>query len=84
MPAQQYEKKNRPKATKHAAPNDGPQFFRQLNIEVGDLKSAVSFYTKLLGIEGRKQAGSRCKVPLPQGAADSTTHRALAGLRLRN
>jgi predicted enzyme related to lactoylglutathione lyase len=36
-----------------------PQFFR-LNIEVGDLNSAISFYTKLLGIEGRKQAGSRC------------------------
>ena len=36
-----------------------PQFFR-LNIEVGDLASAISFYSKLLGIEGRKQAGSRC------------------------
>jgi catechol 2,3-dioxygenase-like lactoylglutathione lyase family enzyme len=39
--------------------NDIPQFFR-LNIEVGDLKSAISFYTNLLGIEGHKQAGSRC------------------------
>jgi predicted enzyme related to lactoylglutathione lyase len=39
--------------------NDVPQFFR-LNIEVGDLPSAISFYTKLLGVEGRKQAGSRC------------------------
>jgi catechol 2,3-dioxygenase-like lactoylglutathione lyase family enzyme len=38
--------------------NDVPQFFR-LNIEVGDLNAAISFYTKLLGIEGRKQAGSR-------------------------
>jgi|SRR5579872_2226154 len=38
---------------------DTPQFFR-LNIEVGDLGSAISFYSKLLGIEGRKQAGSRC------------------------
>jgi predicted enzyme related to lactoylglutathione lyase len=36
-----------------------PQFFR-LNIEVGDLEAAVSFYTNLLGIQGRKQAGSRC------------------------
>src|SRR5215475_10948319 len=36
-----------------------PKFFR-LNIEVGDLPSAISFYSKLLGIEGRKQAGSRC------------------------
>ena len=39
--------------------NDVPQFFR-LNIEVGDLNSAISFYSKLLGIEGRKQAGARC------------------------
>lgn len=31
-----------------------------MNIEVGDLAAAISFYTKLLGIEGRKQAGSRC------------------------
>jgi predicted enzyme related to lactoylglutathione lyase len=38
---------------------DVPQFFR-LNIEVGDLNSAISFYTKLLRIDGRKQAGSRC------------------------
>lgn len=38
---------------------DVPQFFR-LNIEVGDLNAAVSFYTELLGIEGRRQAGSRC------------------------
>ena len=46
-------------AKQMAAPVDVPQFFR-LNIEVGDLASAISFYTKLLGIEGRKQAGSRC------------------------
>lgn len=38
---------------------DIPQFFR-LNVEVGDLTSAISFYTRLLGIQGRKQAGSRC------------------------
>ena len=36
-----------------------PQFFR-LNVEVGDLSAAISFYYELLGIEGRKQAGSRC------------------------
>jgi predicted enzyme related to lactoylglutathione lyase len=41
------------------AAKEVPQFFR-LNIEVGDLNSAISFYTRLLGIEGRKQAGSRC------------------------
>jgi len=45
--------------TRGTASNDVPQFFR-LNVEVGDLESAVSFYTKLLGTEGRKQAGSRC------------------------
>jgi len=47
------------KAPGHQAPKDIPQFFR-LNIEVGDLKEAIPFYTRLLGIEGRKQAGSRC------------------------
>ena len=40
-------------------PDDVPQFFR-LNIEVGDLNAAISFYTNLLGVVGRKQAGSRC------------------------
>jgi|SRR5689334_13443424 catechol 2,3-dioxygenase-like lactoylglutathione lyase family enzyme len=39
--------------------NDVPQFFR-LNVEVGDLDAANSFYTKLLGMPGRKQAGHRC------------------------
>jgi len=47
------------KAKPHAAPNDVPQFFR-LNIEVGNLDAATSFYTKLLGVQGRKQAGHRC------------------------
>jgi len=47
------------KAAERAVPKDVPQFFR-LNIEVGDLPSAISFYTELLGVEGRKQAGSRC------------------------
>jgi|SRR5579862_2544023 len=32
----------------------------QLNVEVGDLESAISFYSRLLGVKGRKQAGSRC------------------------
>jgi predicted enzyme related to lactoylglutathione lyase len=39
--------------------SDVPSLFR-LNLEVGDLESAISFYSKLLGIKGRKQAGSRC------------------------
>jgi len=59
MTAKQHDTENKPKAAKRAAQNDVPQFFR-LNVEVGNLKSAISFYTKLLGIEGRKQAGSRC------------------------
>jgi len=50
--------KNR-KAPKRSMPRDIPQLFR-LNVEVGDLKAAIGFYTKLLGIEGRQQAGSRC------------------------
>ena len=46
-------------AARNKAGNDVPQFFR-LNIEVGDLNAAETFYTKLLGVKGRKQAGSRC------------------------
>jgi len=38
---------------------DVPQFFR-LNIEVGNLDEAAEFYSTLLGIEGRRQAGARC------------------------
>lgn len=52
-------KRNHPKPMRHAARSNVPQLFR-LNVEVGDLNSAISFYTKLLGVEGRKQAGSRC------------------------
>ena len=37
---------------------DIPQFFR-LNVEVGNLDQAIDFYTKLLGLEGRKQPGAR-------------------------
>ena len=58
MPVKTRSKENRAKS-KGSVPNDVPQFFR-LNVEVGDLKSAISFYTKLFGIEGRRQAGSRC------------------------
>ena len=35
-----------------------PQFFR-LNVEVGNLDKAIYFYSTLLGVEGRKQPGSR-------------------------
>jgi len=49
----------RPIAVRAKLPDDVPQFFR-LNVEVGDLDAATSFYTNLLGIQGRKQPGHRC------------------------
>jgi catechol 2,3-dioxygenase-like lactoylglutathione lyase family enzyme len=58
MSGKQRKQQNQ-KGSKHPTPPDVPQFFR-LNIEVGDLEAAISFYTRLLGIQGRKQAGSRC------------------------
>ena len=36
-----------------------PQFFR-LSVEVGNLETAIRFYSTLLGLEGRKQPGARC------------------------
>lgn len=39
-------------------PADVPQMFR-LNLEVGNLDEAADFYSTLMGIEGRRQAGSR-------------------------
>jgi DNA-binding transcriptional ArsR family regulator len=47
------------KPPKREAPDDVPQFFR-LNVEVGDLDAATTFYTKPLGVQGRKQPGHRC------------------------
>ncbi|HEV3057388.1 MAG TPA: VOC family protein [Vicinamibacterales bacterium] len=44
---------------KREPPDDVPQFFR-LNVEVGDLDAAFAFYTRLLGVQGRKQPGHRC------------------------
>ena len=38
---------------------DTPRLFR-LNIEVGDIEAAARFYSELLVLEGRPQAGSRC------------------------
>ena len=38
---------------------DVPSLFR-LNVEVGNLDEAAEFYGQLFGLEGRKQAGSRC------------------------
>jgi catechol-2,3-dioxygenase len=59
MAAKQPNKGKKTQAMKRVTRTETPQFFR-LNIEVGDLKSANSFYTRLLGVEGRRQAGSRC------------------------
>jgi predicted enzyme related to lactoylglutathione lyase len=59
MSAKQHNKETEKKAKGKTAPSDVPKLFR-LNIEVGDLTSAISFYTSLLGVQGRKQAGSRC------------------------
>jgi catechol-2,3-dioxygenase len=44
-----------------AAPgaDDVPSLFR-INVEVGNLDEAAKFYEKLLGLNGRLQAGSRC------------------------
>ena len=39
--------------------SDVPELFR-LNVEVGNIDEAAAFYGELLGIPGRKQAGSRC------------------------
>ena len=59
MSAKSKRKVPDPKQSKGGLKRDIPQFFR-LNVEVGNLQSAISFYTTLLGIQGRKQAGSRC------------------------
>ena len=59
MSTKQNYKQSRPKTPKNAGSYGPPRLFR-LNVEVGNLKSAVSFYTKLFGVEGRNQAGARC------------------------
>lgn len=47
------------KPTPGSTAADVPRMFR-LNIEVADLDRAATFYGDLLGMAGRKQAGSRC------------------------
>jgi hypothetical protein len=60
MPAKKKAKaKAKAKAKKRRGGSDVPQLFR-LNVEVGDLVAAANFYTKLLGVQGRPQAGRRC------------------------
>jgi catechol-2,3-dioxygenase len=56
------EKRAKAEATKKSdasTPADVPSLFR-INVEVGNLDEAAEFYTKLLGLVGRVQAGSRC------------------------
>jgi predicted enzyme related to lactoylglutathione lyase len=48
-----------PRTVRKGTRGDVPQFFR-LSVEVGDLDAGAAFYGKLLGMQGRKQAGSRC------------------------
>lgn len=38
---------------------DVPSLFR-INVEVGHLDQAADFYSRLFGLEGRRQTGSRC------------------------
>lgn len=40
-------------------PRDIPVLFR-INVEVGDIEKAATFYGELMGVRGRMQAGSRC------------------------
>jgi predicted enzyme related to lactoylglutathione lyase len=57
--AKKTTKKKRAKRPATKAKADVPTLFR-LNVEVGDLDQAAEFYGALFGLEGRKQAGSRC------------------------
>jgi predicted enzyme related to lactoylglutathione lyase len=52
-------RKSKAGAKKKRTAADVPSLFR-INVEVGDLDQAADFYGKLFGVEGRKQAGSRC------------------------
>ena len=59
-----------------AKKKDVPQLFR-LNIEVANLDQAESFYSKLLDIDGRRQAGSRVYFnagPVALQVIDVTAH----------
>jgi predicted enzyme related to lactoylglutathione lyase len=49
----------KPQSTRATNAPDVPTLFR-INVEVGDLNQAAEFYGKLFGLEGRRQAGSRC------------------------
>jgi len=59
MPETKKSETKKPTAVPARPPDDAPRFFR-LNIEVASLEKAVAFYSALLGVEGRRQPGSRC------------------------
>jgi catechol-2,3-dioxygenase len=60
MAAKKAVKPTRRRATAKTTPGaDVPSLFR-LNVEVGNLDEAARFYGKLMGTEGRRQAGARC------------------------
>jgi hypothetical protein len=48
----------KPKPTNAKRAADVPQLFR-LNVEVGNLDAAEKFYSTLLEVQGRRQAGAR-------------------------
>jgi catechol 2,3-dioxygenase-like lactoylglutathione lyase family enzyme len=52
-------RESRTASKKKGTAPDVPSLFR-INVEVSDLDPAADFYGKLFGLEGRKQAGSRC------------------------
>ena len=85
MPAKKKASRKRPLTTAKTktakrsgkpAGRDVPQLFR-LNVEVGDLGAAETFYSTLLGITGRRQAGSRVYFeagPVTLQVVDVTSH----------
>ena len=52
-------KRKTARTVRKRARGDVPQFFR-LSVEVGNLDAGAEFYGTLLGMGGRRQAGSRC------------------------
>jgi hypothetical protein len=59
MAGQKEVKSDGPKMSSAGRSADVPSLFR-INVEVGNLDEAEQLYGKLLGLVGRKQAGSRC------------------------
>ncbi len=58
-PAKRKAQPKTSRPAKKAARGDVPRFFR-LSVEVGNLDKGADFYSRLLDVKGRKQAGSRC------------------------